>query len=559
MVTPRIHRLAIAASVAAAVVIAPIAPVGPVRAEGGAVHAAAPQPLTVTSPATGGEAIPSSTARFDGTGAWTDIRGLVLTETTPGAVAIGGYVRLALPLNFEFDPAVTAAPAVTGCDKKASNISYPASRVASTQISLKFGAMVHGPCRIAFGTLRIRPVSGASLVKRGGASVTVYESGAATLITTSAAQIAMHVPSWTWPTLTRAAGGDAIPRTTAGIGGSGAWTTLTGLAISETMAAQINPGITFRLTIPVGFEWDQVVTTPPSVTGCDRMASPLAYDGHVVAFTILTLPMPDAVGICRIDLGSTLRLRPVDAAATEGVEGPLALSYDAPGMPDRVPFPGLAGWIAMVTPPPPAVPIALSVASPHLHNGAIDWGRYVDLTTTAPPDTTFTLQVTVTDPAGGAAAWETLRDAAGTILKLRTAADGRYTYRYTPVRNYWYRAVTETSQSETPRVTVRQTIVVRPVHTGTRRVAAGTSVTFTATVRPVRPELAKANVRFELYRRSGSAWVLARSATVVIDDAGVASYPFTFAYGRWYVRAQAQPTQVNANSFWTPSQSYSAR
>jgi len=204
------------------------------------------------------------------------------------------------------------------------------------------------------------------------------------------------------------------------------------------------------------------------------------------------------------------------------------------------------------------VPIALSVASPHLHNGAIDWGRYVDLTATAPPDTTFSLQVTVTDPATGAATWETLRDAAGAILKFRTAADGRYTYRYTPVRNYWYRAITDPSASDTVRVTVRQTIVIRPVHTGTRRVAAGTSVTFNATVRPVRPELAKANVRFELYRRSGSGWVLSRSVTVVIDDAGVASSTFTFGAGRWYVRAQAQPTQVNANSFWTPSQSYTA-
>jgi hypothetical protein len=106
----------------------------------------------------------------------------------------------------------------------------------------------------------------------------------------------------------------------------------------------------------------------------------------------------------------------------------------------------------MVTPPPPAVPISLSVASPYLNNGAIDWGRHVDLTTTAPPDTTFNLQVTITDPATGAATWETLKDSTGTNLKFRTAADGKHTYRYTPVRNYWYRATTETSESETPRV-----------------------------------------------------------------------------------------------------------
>jgi hypothetical protein len=522
-----------------------------------AVRAAAPPPLTITSPLTGGEAIPSSTARYDGSGTGTEVSGLVLTETAADAIAIGGYVRIALPVNFEFDQSVIAQPAVTGCDKKASNISYPASRVASVQMSLAFGWLEDGPCRIAFRTLRIRPVSGASLVKRGDAIVTVYEP-AATRIPGSAGLIAMHVPSWTWPTVARATGGDAIPRTTAGIGGSGAWTTLRGPVISESMPAQVNPGITFRLTIPSGFEWDQAVTTPPAVTGCDRMASPIAYDGRVAAFTILSLPTPVAVGLCRIDVGTTLRLRPVNAAATEGMEGPLALTYDAPGMPDPVAFPMSAGAIAAVTPPPPAVPIGISVASPHLHNGAIDWGRYVDLTASAPPDTTFSLQVTVTDPGTGAAAWETLEDATGTILKFRTAADGRYTYRYTPVRNYWYRAVTDASASDTVRVTVRQTIVIRPIHDGARRVAAGTSVTFTATVRPVRPELEPAHVRFEAYRRSGASWVLARSVTVVIDAAGAATFTFAFGSGRWYVRAQAQPTPVNANSFWTPSQHYTA-
>jgi hypothetical protein len=199
------------------------------------------------------------------------------------------------------------------------------------------------------------------------------------------------------------------------------------------------------------------------------------------------------------------------------------------------------------------VAISLAANAPTMNNGAILWGEAVDLVTTAPAGTAFQLQVTTDNVT-----WETLKDAVAAPLTFTVAADGKYTYRYTPVRNYWYRAVTETSTSGTPRVTVRQTIVIRPVHTGTRRVAAGTSVTFTATARPVRPELAKANVRFELYRRSGSSWVLARSVTVVIDDAGIASTTFTFGSGRWYVRAQAQPTQVNANSFWTPSQYYTA-
>ena len=64
--------------------------------------------------------------------------------------------------------------------------------------------------------------------------------------------------------------------------------------------------------------------------------------------------------------------------------------------------------------------------------------------------------------------------------------------------------------------------------------------------------------RFELYRRSGSGWVLSRSVAVAVDLSGVASTTFTFARGSWYVRAQAQPTRVNANSLWTPSQYYTA-
>jgi hypothetical protein len=112
--------------------------------------------------------------------------------------------------------------------------------------------------------------------------------------------------------------------------------------------------------------------------------------------------------------------------------------------------------------------------------------------------------------------------------------------------------------SDAPRVTVRQTAVIRPFHTGTTPVTVGTTISFDATVRPARPDLARANVRIELYRRSGSARVLARSETVAIDGAGVASYAFRFTSGRWRVRAQAQPTRVNANSFWTPYQDYTA-
>ena len=204
--------------------------------------------------------------------------------------------------------------------------------------------------------------------------------------------------------------------------------------------------------------------------------------------------------------------------------------------------------------PGPVGTLLLTATSPYMNNNAIDWGNYVDLTTTAPVGTAFQIQVT-TDKS----MWTTLSDANATPLTFTIGASGAYTYRYTPIRNYWYRSVAGSTMTDGAlRVTVRQTATIRPIHTGTTSVSSGSTVTFSVQVRPARPELQKAGVLFQLYGKSGGSWTLSRSATIVIDDAGMAVYPFTFAAGSWYVRAQAQPTPVNANSFWTPKQSYSA-
>jgi len=101
---------------------------------------------------------------------------------------------------------------------------------------------------------------------------------------------------------------------------------------------------------------------------------------------------------------------------------------------------------------------------------------------------------------------------------------------------------------------VRETCTLKPMNSSPRTVTAGTSATFTATVRPARSDLPKASVVFQVYVKTGSTWVLYKSVTKVIDDAGVASLAWTFTTnGSWYVRAQAQPTSVNSNSFWTPN------
>ena len=204
--------------------------------------------------------------------------------------------------------------------------------------------------------------------------------------------------------------------------------------------------------------------------------------------------------------------------------------------------------------PGPVGTLLLTAYSPYMNNNAIDWGKYVDLTTTAPAGTAFHIQVTTDNST-----WTTLADANATPLTFTVGASGAYTYRYTPIRNYWYRSVSGSTMTDGAlRVTVRQTATIRPIHSGTRSVSSGTTVTFSVQVRPARPELQKANVLFQLYRNSGGSWILSRSATVVIDDAGMAVYPFTFTTGKWFVRAQAQPTPVNANSFWTPRQLYTA-
>jgi hypothetical protein len=362
----------------------------------------------------------------------------------------------------------------------------------------------------------------------------------------------------TSPSVTPATGGASIPSTTARVGGSGAWTQLTGPVIQETAIGQIKAGTAITLSLPANFEWNKANVNPPVVTNCDRTAAVTSYpSATVLSVTLQKKAGATQMANCRIDFATLLQVRPVNAGAT-GSAGNITAALVDPATPTPGVIPGSAGYLAMVTATPP-VTLSLAATSPYLNNNAIDWGRYIDLTTTATAGTAFQLQVTVDDPGKTAAPkWETLKDSVGNVITLTTAADGKYTYRYTPIRNYWYRAVAGVSLSNTPRVTVRQTIAIRPMNSGTKKVSAGTKVTFNATVRPARPELAKANVLFQLYRKSGSSWVLSKSATRVINDDGVASWTVTFSPGSWYVRAQAQPTPVNANSFWTPNQYYTA-
>ena len=188
-------------------------------------------------------------------------------------------------------------------------------------------------------------------------------------------------------------------------------------------------------------------------------------------------------------------------------------------------------------------------------NGVITWGGTVLLNThfaTNGAGKTFALQV-----SKDKAAWST-------IATLTTNGNGDASFPYRPSDNRYYRAVflgtpdLAASTSAIVRVVVRQTSALRPTNGGhTVTVKQGTVVTFATTVRPNRPELPQAHVNYVVYQLIGSQWTLIRSETIAVNVAGIAVMNVTFSpKGEFYVRSQAIPTPLNANSGWSPVERY---
>ena len=130
-----------------------------------------------------------------------------------------------------------------------------------------------------------------------------------------------------------------------------------------------------------------------------------------------------------------------------------------------------------------------------------------------------------------------------TIATLTTDSTGRYSFVYRPVTNLYYRAVfagtpdLQAANSLTVRTVVRQIALMRPTNGGAvRSIARNTSITFTTTVRPARPELAPARVSFYFYRLSGGSYVLRAKRDVFIDAVGQARTTFKFTSPRPVVR-----------------------
>ncbi len=185
----------------------------------------------------------------------------------------------------------------------------------------------------------------------------------------------------------------------------------------------------------------------------------------------------------------------------------------------------------------------------------------------------FTISVRI-DQSGASRAVQVQgsRDGANwtAIVSLNTDASGNASYVYAPVTNLYYRAVFAGAPdlgaltSTTTRTVVRQISILRPINRGStlvQPVALGTTIKFTDTVRPARPELPPATVRFVFYRlATDGVWRLHEQRDLVINSLGQASTTWTFpTTGQWYIRAQARPTPYNANSVWGAIQRFSVR
>jgi hypothetical protein len=154
-----------------------------------------------------------------------------------------------------------------------------------------------------------------------------------------------------------------------------------------------------------------------------------------------------------------------------------------------------------------------------------------------------------------------------TIANLTTNSTGFASLTYTPVTNLYYRCrFTGTGDlgagtSNTTRTVVRQIAPLRPTNKGaTKSISRNSSITFTTTVRPARPELPVAKVTFVFFKRVSGAWQQIAKRDVYIDSAGKASWTWKFtSSGSWYVRSIANPTPFNANSVWSPLERYNVR
>jgi hypothetical protein len=154
-------------------------------------------------------------------------------------------------------------------------------------------------------------------------------------------------------------------------------------------------------------------------------------------------------------------------------------------------------------------------------------------------------------------------DSWNTIADVTTDASGDGSALYTPPTNRYYRALFAGAPDLGPatssmvRVTVRQLAAIRPDSAGaTKTVGKGATIQFRTTVRPSRDDIPRTHVIWQIWRLVSGRWTLFLSEQSDPDVSGTAFLSITFNTGSWYVRSQAMPTSLNANSVWTPKQRY---
>jgi hypothetical protein len=89
-----------------------------------------------------------------------------------------------------------------------------------------------------------------------------------------------------------------------------------------------------------------------------------------------------------------------------------------------------------------------------------------------------------------------------------------------------------------------------PNYTGTRTLARGTRVTYTATARPLNPANVTPTITFQIYKQIDGVWVFQTSATGPSNSNAMRAFAWTWNNsGTWYMRARINATAYNSALF----------
>ncbi len=168
-------------------------------------------------------------------------------------------------------------------------------------------------------------------------------------------------------------------------------------------------------------------------------------------------------------------------------------------------------------------------------------------------------QVILERSTDGGITWSTV--ASGT-----TDASGRASLASVPPRTSRYRVILVPAAGAPVEVgapmvvTLVQKLSLSGSVPSGRTLSRGKVLTFTATVGPTGAGVTNPKVRFEIYQRVGSRWVLSLGWTVSANASGRYATRVNFAHaGSWTVRARALATTTSATSAWSSSLKYTVR